>query len=475
MRRVLIANRGEIACRLLKACRELGLETVAVYATPDADAPHVRLADFARELPGTSPAETYLNAPALLARAQGCGADALHPGYGFLSEDAAFARACREAGLTFVGPPTEAIARMGDKLEARAVAEAAAVPVLPGGTLEDGDALPETYPVMIKAALGGGGMGLRRVAELKGLEAAIAEAQAQAAQAFGADRGRLYWETYAQGARHIEVQIAGDAHGRVVALGERECSVQRRYQKLIEECPAPGLDAATRAELAALAVSVAQSVGYQSVGTVEFLWTPELGPRFLEMNTRLQVEHAVTEQVWGLDLPQLQLRLAMGDSLEALLPPWGPRGHAIEARLYAEDPQTGLPAPGRIDHLSWPMDPWLRVDAGTAAGVGVPPYYDALLAKLVAWGPDRATAVRRLADALSRVEIAGTLVTNLSRLRAVLAEPAFVAGELHTHFLERELLIPELAPEAAAAAVACLPAADGSVSQAAHWAARRWR
>ncbi|MFN3430991.1 MAG: acetyl/propionyl/methylcrotonyl-CoA carboxylase subunit alpha, partial [Candidatus Sericytochromatia bacterium] len=434
MRKILIANRGEIAVRLILACRELNLQTVAVYAEPDAESPHAWLADEAIALAGATPAETYLDAQALLEAARRTGCDALHPGYGFLSENATFASACAEAGLTFVGPPPSAIAAMGHKLAARQAVAAAGVPVPPGGPLTDDPATwptPADYPVMVKAAGGGGGMGLRRVDAPDALPTAIADARAQCAAAFASGGGpeavELYWETYLVGGRHIEVQIAADRHGAVAHRGARECSMQRRFQKILEESPSPALSEGERTRLGLWAVQAAAAVGYANVGTVEFLWTPERGALFLEMNTRLQVEHPVTELVTGVDLPIAQLQLAMGHPLTAVLPPHAPRGHAIEARIYAEDPDTGAPSPGRIDHLAWPLGPWIRVDAGVESGAEVSPHYDPLLAKVIAWGPDRASAVRRLSDALARTVIVGTLKTNLAGLSAILADEAFLA------------------------------------------------
>jgi acetyl/propionyl-CoA carboxylase alpha subunit len=487
MRKVLIANRGEIAYRLLLACRELGLATVAVYAEPDAEAPYAWLADEAYPLAGHMPQDTYLNAEALLAIASQSGADALHPGYGFLSENAAFARAVAAAGLNFVGPPPEAIAAMGHKLAAREAVAAAGVPVPPGGRLSDDPASwpqPADYPVMVKAAGGGGGMGLRRVEAPEGLTLAIDETRAQCAAAFAATAGgpvtvELYWEAYLEGGRHIEVQIAADAHGRVIALGERECSIQRRFQKVVEESPSPAIDAAQRDQLAKWAVRAAEAVGYRSLGTVEFLWTPERGATFLEMNTRLQVEHPVTELVTGIDLPQLQLRLAAGEALADLVPSVSPRGHALEVRLYAEDPVTGAPSPGRIDHLEWPTGPWVRVDAGVASGAEVSPYYDPLLAKIITWGPDRAAAIRRMEGALARTVVVGTLTTNLAGLRAILADEAFQSGDLDTQFLARRHVTPETLDPREAAMAAFLgqsaPAPAATAGGAHHWARRAWR
>lgn len=479
-RKVLIANRGEIAHRLILACRELGLANVVVYADPDQDSPAVWLADEAHRLAGATPRETYLDAERVLAVAKACGADAIHPGYGFLSEHPGFAKACAAAGVTFVGPPAAAIARMGHKLEARRAVAAAGVPVLPGDTLEGG-ARPQAsdFPLMVKAAGGGGGIGLRRVELPEDLEGAIAEARAQFLGAFGAEATPdLYWERYLAGARHVEVQVAGDVSGNLTHLGERECSIQRRYQKVIEESPSAALDEPAREMLGALAVRAASAVGYHNVGTVEFLYHPETGPVFLEMNTRLQVEHPVTELVTGVDLAVLQLRLAAGEALADALPAVERRGHAIEARLYAEDPLTGAGAPGRIDHLRWPTGPWVRVDAGVEAGVTLSPFFDALIAKIVVWGPDRATACRRLADALARTEIAGSLTTNLALLRAVAASEDFRAGRMDTGFLAGHGLgLPEVGIEEAALAgfYGMTGAKVAEVAEVNSWARRRWR
>ncbi|MDB5099649.1 MAG: Acetyl/propionyl CoA carboxylase alpha subunit [Cyanobacteria bacterium RYN_339] len=454
MHKVLIANRGEIAARLILACREHNLLAVAVYATPDADAPYVALADEAYELPGDTPTATYLDAAALLAVATASGADAVHPGYGFLSEDAGFAEAVGAAGLTWIGPPAALIALMGDKWRAREAAAAAGLPVLAGGPV---DQLPTQYPIMIKATGGGGGLGLRRVDRAEDFEAAVAAAGAQAAQAFRANPG-LYWEAFLPGARHVEVQLVSER-----AMGVRECSVQRRFQKLVEECPAP-------VDVAALAEQLARAVGYRSLGTVEFLWTVDGGPVFLEMNTRLQVEHPVTELVYGVDLPGLQLAIAAGQAL----PSWEPRGHAIEARIYAEDPTTGAPAAGRIDHLRWPSGPWIRVDAGVNEGQELPTGFDALLAKVIAWGPTREMARRRLLLALDRTEIVGTLVTNLAHLRAVVGSAAFVAGEVDTQTVAVPLAGPSLA-EAERAVAACTTTGLVEAATGHNWARRAWR
>ncbi|MGF1427914.1 biotin carboxylase N-terminal domain-containing protein [Kitasatospora sp. LaBMicrA B282] len=443
---LLVANRGEIARRIFRSCRELGIATVAVYADPDADAPHVREADTAVRLPGAQPADTYLRADLLVAAARAAGADAVHPGYGFLSEDPAFAEAVLAAGLTWVGPPPSAMAAMGSKSAAKRLMAAAGVPVL--APVDPARATEADLPLLVKAAAGGGGRGMRVIRELAAVEGELAAAAAEAAAAFG--DGEVFLEPYLPSGRHIEVQLLADAHGTVWALGERDCSVQRRHQKVIEETPAPGLVPELREQLAAAATAAARAIGYTGAGTVEFLLAPDGRFAFLEMNTRLQVEHPVTECVTGLDLVALQLAVAEGAVLPAEPP--APTGHAIEARLYAEDPaadwqpQTGtlhrieFPAPdggpsGAAGPGSAPTSAaGLRIDSGVVDGSTVGVHYDAMLAKVIAWAPTRAAAARRLADALTRARIHG-LTTNRALLVRVLRHPAFLAGELSTAFL----------------------------------------
>jgi acetyl/propionyl-CoA carboxylase alpha subunit len=423
--KLLVANRGEIARRVLRTCRELGIATVAVFSDADAGAPFVAEADEAVPIGGTTPAESYLRADAIVAAAERTGADAIHPGYGFLAESADFAERCRKRDLVFIGPTPEALASMGNKLEAKRLVAAAGVPVLPGA--EAG------FPVMVKAVFGGGGVGMRMVAGPGELDEALEAGRRAAAAAFG--DGEVFVERYLEGARHVEVQIAGDAAGRVVHLFERECSIQRRHQKVVEEAPSPAVDAALRERLGELAVAAGRAVGCTGLATVEFLLSGDQ-PSFLEMNPRLQVEHPVTECVTGLDLVRLQIRLAEGEPLPAAAPALD--GHAIEARLYAEDPSRGLvPAVGRL-HRFRVGGPGVRVDAGVADGSVVGPHYDPLLAKVIAHAPTRAEAARLLADALERARIHGP-ATNRGLLVRVLRHPAFLAGEVDTGFLERHL------------------------------------
>jgi acetyl-CoA carboxylase biotin carboxylase subunit len=440
MQRVLIANRGEIAVRIARACHEAGLAAVAVYSDADRGAAHVLAADHAVAI-GPPPArESYLNVEALIAAARTAGADAVHPGYGFLSENAGFARAVEAAGLTWIGPPADAIATMGDKLAARHTVERAGVPVVPGAEVAVADASEAArraaglgYPVLVKAAAGGGGKGMRTVASEGELSEALAAARREAESAF-AD-GRVYLEKLLVRPRHVEVQVLGDRQGTLVHLGERECSIQRRHQKIVEETPCPVVGAALRDALTAAALAAARAVGYSSAGTVEFLLDPEGRFYFLEMNTRLQVEHPITELVTGIDLVQAQLRVARGERLGFTQADVRPRGHAIEVRLYAEDPAASFfPSAGPVLALREPAGPGVRVDSGLVPGSVVPIEYDPLLAKLSAWGPDRAAAAARLLGALRDTAILGP-TTNLAFLQDVLAHPAFVRGDTHTGFL----------------------------------------
>ena len=445
---VLVANRGEIAARIIRTCAELGIRSVAVFSDADAKSLHVRLADDAVRLPGVSARETYLDADQILAAATASEADGVHPGYGFLSESASFAAAVEAAGLTFVGPSAEVIAAMGDKVSARALAVAEEVPVVPGVQLSDragsdlgsfGD--EHGWPLLIKPARGGGGVGMRVVASRRDVADALAAARAEAAAAFG--DSAVYAERYLTGPRHIEVQVLGDRYGRIIALGERDCSVQRRHQKLVEESPAPGLDAELREAMVAAALRLARRVGYVGAGTVEFL-VQDGCFHFLEMNTRIQVEHPVTEAVLGVDLIREQLLIAGGEPLSPAAD-LTPRGHAIECRINAEDPARGfLPAPGTIEGLRLLPRPGVRLDTGYEAGDEVPAHYDSLLAKLIVWGPTRAIAVRRLRGVLADLAIDG-LPTTLPALAAVAGHPDFVAGGVPTRWFE-EVLAPTLAP-----------------------------
>jgi len=429
IRRLLVANRGEIACRVFATCRSLGIETVAVHSDADTGAPHVRAADHAVRLPGRTPADTYLRGDLIVAAALRAGADAVHPGYGFLSENAAFAAAVSDAGLTWVGPPPKAIAAMGSKVPAKQLVADAGVPVL--STVDPEDV--ERFPVLVKASAGGGGRGMRVVRDRAGLAEAVAAARREAAAAFG--DGTVFCEPYLERARHVEVQLIADAHGTVLALGERECSIQRRYQKLVEEAPSPAVDPALRRRLCDAAVAIARAVGYVGAGTVEFL-VADSEFHFLEMNTRLQVEHPVTECVTGLDLVRLQLLVAEGEPLPMTGPP-PVRGHAIEVRLYAEDPANGwLPSTGVLHRFAVDGAPGLRVDAGVTTGTEIGVHYDPMLAKVIAGAPTRCEAARALAGALVRSRIHG-VVTNRDLLVRVLRDEDFLAGDTDTGFLDR--------------------------------------
>jgi acetyl-CoA carboxylase biotin carboxylase subunit len=440
VRAVLIANRGEIAVRIARACHERGLAAVAVYSTVDRGAPHTLAADRAVPI-GPAPAvESYLSVDALVGAARAAGADAVHPGYGFLAESAAFARAVEAAGLTWIGPPPDAIATMGDKLAARAAVGRAGVPLVPGTDVVASDAREAArraaalgYPVLVKAAAGGGGKGMRTVAGEAELLDALGAARREAEAAFG--DGRVYLEKLLLRPRHVEVQVLGDRHGTLVHLGERECSVQRRHQKIIEETPCPALTPPLRATMTAAALAAAHAVGYASAGTVEFLLDADGRFYFLEMNTRVQVEHPITELATGIDIVGTQLAVAAGERLGIAQDDVRARGHAIEARLYAEDPAANFfPSAGRILALREPAGPGVRVDSGVVAGGVVPLEYDPLMSKISAWGPDRASAIERLLGALRDTAVLGP-TTNLAFLQDVLAHPAFRRGETHTGFL----------------------------------------
>ncbi|MBL8624698.1 MAG: ATP-grasp domain-containing protein [Myxococcales bacterium] len=439
--RVLVANRGEIAARVLRTCRHMGLGTVAVFSDADAHAPHVRLADVAVGL-GPPPArDSYLAIDRIIAAARASGADAIHPGYGFLSENAGFAEAVTSAGLTFIGPSAMVISLLGSKKAAKERAIAAGVPVVPGYNGDDQDratlraqALAIGFPLLVKASAGGGGKGMRVVRSADEVDAALDSAQREAASAFGDDT--LILERYVDRPRHVEIQILGDHHGNLVHLWERECSIQRRHQKVIEEAPSPALTPELRAAMGAAGVAVGRAVGYTSAGTVEFIVAPDGSYYFLEVNTRLQVEHPVTEATTGLDLVREQIRIARGEHLGYdRAPPQ--QGHAIEVRLYAEDPAHGyLPTIGTLARWELPTAPGLRVDAGVESGSEIGIHYDPMLAKVIAHAPTRTEAAGLLAWALEHAVIAG-VTTNRAHLAAILRLPEFLAGELDTHFLER--------------------------------------
>jgi 3-methylcrotonyl-CoA carboxylase alpha subunit len=462
---VLIANRGEIACRIIRTLKRLGIRAIAVYSDADRDALHVARADQAVRIGPAVPSESYLRGDAILEAAAATGAEAIHPGYGFLAENAAFAEACRHAGLIFIGPSPEAIEAMGAKDRAKAAAAAADVPLIPGyqGGRQDEAGLLEAahelgFPVLLKAVAGGGGKGMRVVARAGDFTPALEGARREALAAFGDDRMLL--ERYLAAPRHIEVQVFGDHHGNVVHLFERDCSVQRRHQKVLEEAPAPALTPEQRGALGAAAVRLAAAIGYANAGTVEFLMDEQGAFYFMEMNTRLQVEHPVTEMITGLDLVEWQLKVAAGEPLPLTQQQITRAGHAIEARLYAEDPERGfLPSTGTLAHLLMPASSEaLRIETGIRAGDRVSPFYDPMLAKIVAWGPDRAAALRRLRAALDATEIVGP-ATNLEFLATVLRQDAFQDGAVTTGFIEAnaaQLLAPAPRPDDRALAIACL-------------------
>jgi len=435
--KILIANRGEIACRVMRTARRLGIGTVAVYSDADALALHVQRADEARRI------ESYLDIEAIVAVARETGAQAIHPGYGFLAENEHFAAACRKAGVVFVGPSPEAIAAMGDKAAAKRLMEKAGVPLVPGyhGEAQDASLLEKEaarlgFPVLIKPSAGGGGKGMRVVREKNGFKTALEAAKREAKSSFGDERVLI--ERYLERPRHIEMQVFGDARGNVVHLFERDCSVQRRHQKVLEEAPAPGLDSRKRSEIGAAAVAAARAVGYSGAGTVEFIVEPDWRFYFMEMNTRLQVEHPVTEMITGVDLVEWQLRVAAGEPLPLSQQDLRFEGHAIEARIYAEDPgHDFLPSTGRLVHLAFPVESAdVRVDTGVAAGGEITPWYDPMIAKLIVRGADRAAALSRLAGALREIEIAG-VTTNVAFLQRIAGSRAFANAELDTGLIER--------------------------------------
>ena len=441
MKRVLIANRGEIALRIIRACHEEGLEAVAVYSAADRRSAHVRAADHAIAIGPARPADSYLSIERLIAAARESGADAVHPGYGFLAERAAFAEAVEQAELIFVGPPPAAIRAMGDKTEARRRMQEAGVPIVPGGSAPVDDpaaaraaAAEIGYPVMVKAAAGGGGKGMRVVRDPDAMEAALKAAASEALKAFG--DASVYLEKFIERPRHIEFQVLADAD-RTVHLGERECSIQRRHQKLVEEAPSLALTVDLRERMGAAAVSAAQAVGYRGAGTCEFLLTDDGSFYFLEMNTRIQVEHPVTELVYGVDLVREQLRIAAGLPMR-VHPGWlNPRGWALECRITSEDPANGfLPSTGRIEYLRAPAGPGVRWDSGVETGDEVTLYYDSLLAKLIVWAPDRPQAITRMIQALDELVVVG-VATNQAFHRRLMTDPEFTKGEIDIQFLER--------------------------------------
>ncbi len=459
--RVLVANRGEIAIRVMRSCRELGLETVAVYSEADRTSLHVRYADMAKCIGPAPSKESYLAIDRIIEAASATNADAVHPGYGFLSENANFVRACEAAGLTFIGPPAKAMEAMGEKTRARATMIEAGVPVVPGTfapltSLEEAkaEAGKVGYPVMLKAAGGGGGKGMRRVSRAGDLESAWRASRSEASSSFGNDA--VYIEKFLDTPHHIEVQIFADKHGNCIHLNERECSAQRRNQKVVEETPSPIISPSMRHEMGEVAVRAAKAVGYVGAGTVEFLVDASRHYYFLEMNTRLQVEHPVTEWVTGLDLVAWQIHVAGGGALPSL-EPIPPRGHAVEVRIYAEDPAANfMPSPGRITHFRTPGGPFVRDDSGAYAGYTVPTMYDPMISKLSAWAPTRVQAIARMKRALEEFEIEG-ITTNIAYLKAILEHPSFVKGDYDTGLLtvaHQELIASTRAPQSDAVLIA---------------------
>jgi acetyl-CoA carboxylase biotin carboxylase subunit len=466
-KRILIANRGEIAVRIVRACRELDIETVAVYSEADRESLHVKYADYAYPVGPPPSIQSYLAIDRILDAVKKSGADAVHPGYGFLAENSEFAAACEDAGITFIGPSPKVIDQMGDKVKARAIMKAAGVPVVPGSDIleseEEVKKAAETigYPFMLKAVAGGGGKGLRMVRSSREIVSAYRAVRSEAASFFG--DARLYIEKYLDRPRHVEVQILADKHGKVIHLYDRECSIQRRHQKIIEECPAPSLDYRARRNIGRVAIQGARAVGYVGVGTLEFLLDRNMSFFFLEMNTRLQVEHAVTERVVGIDLVKAQIEVAAGSYL-----PWRqrhikPTGHAIECRIYAEDPESDfMPCPGKIEGLRLPEGLGVRNDCGVYEGAEVPIHYDPMIAKLIVWGEDRVEAIIRMRRALREYQIRG-IKTNIPFHQWILRHPRFMAGDFNTGFVDdeyrymhKEEILPHKDIALASAAIAAL-------------------
>jgi acetyl-CoA carboxylase, biotin carboxylase subunit len=470
-KRILIANRGEIAVRVIRACRELGIESVAIYSDIDRAASHVREADYAVAVGPPPAAESYLNTQRIIEAARETRAEAVHPGYGFFSENAGFARAVAAAGLVFIGPPPEAIEKMGDKVESRKLMAAAGVPVVPGslGTLDSEAEVRRVaaeigFPVMIKAAAGGGGKGLRLVEKESEVASAIRAVGGEAKSSFG--DARLYVEKFLNRPRHIEFQVFGDRAGTTVHVFERECSIQRRHQKVVEESPSPFVTPEMRRAMGAVAVKAAQAVNYFSAGTIEFLADADRNFYFLEMNTRIQVEHPITELVTGVDLVKAQIEVAAGAPLPFKQRDLVQRGWAVECRVYAEDPAAGfVPAPGRIDALRLPSGPGVRNDAGVYAGAEVPVFYDPMISKLATWGRDRGEAIGRMRRALDEFWITGSLTTNLDFHRWLMKNPTFLSGEYDTNFIAQEFRPAAIAPASDAERTAAILAVAAAAQQ----------
>ena len=466
-RKILVANRGEIAVRIMRTCREMGIATVAVHSEADRSALHLQTADEAIFIGDSEPRESYLNIEKIIAAARQSGAEAIHPGYGFLAENGAFAEACEAEGLRFIGPPAAVIRSLGDKTTARTLMLNSAVPVIPGMTeteenLADlaGQAREIGYPVLLKAAAGGGGKGMRVVANPEKLKEAFDEAASEAQNAFG--NGAVYLEKYLERPRHVEIQILADMHGHIIHLGERECSLQRRHQKIIEESPSPALSPALREAMGEAAVNAARAAGYVNAGTVEFLLDAQGRFYFLEVNTRLQVEHPVTEMVTGIDLVREQIRIAAGEPLSCRQEEIRPRGHAIECRIYAEDPERGfIPSPGEILYLKEPAGPGIRVDSGIYSGFTVPTAYDPILSKLIVHAGDRPGAIERMVRALSEYVVLG-IRTPVDFLLEVIRSDAFRSGETHTRLIDEHFA--GWKPSMGRADLACLAYAASRLS-----------
>ncbi|MFC1502028.1 acetyl-CoA carboxylase biotin carboxylase subunit [bacterium] len=449
IKKILIANRGEIALRVIRACKELGIATVAVYSEADKHSLHVRFADEAVCIGPAPSSESYLNIPRIISAAEITNADGVHPGYGFLAENAEFADICTSSKLNFIGPSSEMISQMGDKIFAKTIMKKAGVPIIPGseGGVQEADkaislAKEIGYPVIMKAAAGGGGRGMRIVRDEKEMSQALDMAQAEARIAFG--NPTLYMERYFESPRHIEVQLLGDGQGQVIALGERECSIQRNHQKLIEESPSPAVDSTLRKKMVDAAVKGARAVGYRSAGTVEFLLDEDKNFYFMEMNTRIQVEHPVTEMVYGIDLLKEQIRVAAGGDLKEMHAALEPKGHAIECRINAEDPYKRFrPSPGIITSFHVPGGMGIRVDTHAYALYEIPPFYDSLLAKIIAHGYDREEAMNRMIRGLEELIIEG-VHTTIPFHKQVLLDPKFISGDFNTHFLDHFEIKPEL-------------------------------
>ncbi len=445
-RKILIANRGEIALRILSACRELGIKTVAVYSEADRNSLHVRFADEAICIGPPRSSESYLNIPQVISAAEIANVDAIHPGYGFLSENANFAEVCEASHITFIGPGPDAIRLMGEKDKAREAMGAAGLPIIPGspGIVPDEDSAKRIaaeigYPIMIKAAEGGGGRGMRIVRDKNELIPMFRTARTEAEQAFGS--ANVYMEKLIERPRHIEFQVLGDKHGSVIHLGERECSLQRRHQKVLEESPSPALDATTRKKIGKQVVDALTKLGYHSAGTVEFLREDSGNLYFIEMNARIQVEHPVTEMVTGVDLVKAQIRVAAGEKLETILKsPIEFRGHAIECRINAEDPETFTPSAGRVTAFRVPGGPGIRVDTACYSDCVIPPYYDSLIAKIIAYGDNRNEAIARMNRGLDGFVVEG-IKTTIPLHKRILADPDFIAGKFDTHFLDRRVTV----------------------------------